>query len=94
MAVLIFSQMKKMLDILEDYCWLRQYEHCRLDGDTAHDQRNRQISDYNSEDSSKFIIFLSTLADGLGINLVTADDVVVLYDSDFNTHLDLPAMDT
>mgnify|MGYP001801143772 CR=1 FL=1 len=41
--VLIFSQMTRMLDILEDYCFLRQYEYCRLDGQTPHEERQVRL---------------------------------------------------
>lgn len=90
--VLIFSQMTRMLDILEDYCVWRQYQYCRLDGQTPHEDRNLQIQDYNSENSKKFVFMLSTRAGGLGINLATAD-VVIIYDSDWNPQMDLQAMD-
>lgn len=90
--VLIFSQMTRMLDILEDYCLWRQYQYCRLDGKTPHEERNRYISEYNADESSKFIFMLSTRAGGLGINLATAD-VVIIYDSDWNPQMDLQAMD-
>jgi len=90
--VLIFTQMARMLDILEDYCWFRGHQYCRIDGQTAHEDRDRQIQEYNAENSSKFIFMLSTRAGGLGINLYTAD-IVVLYDSDWNPQMDLQAMD-
>uniref|UniRef100_A0A1B0BDV9 Chromatin-remodeling complex ATPase chain Iswi n=1 Tax=Glossina palpalis gambiensis TaxID=67801 RepID=A0A1B0BDV9_9MUSC len=90
--VLIFSQMTRMLDILEDYCLWRNYQYCRLDGQTPHEDRNRQIQDYNMDNSTKFIFMLSTRAGGLGINLATAD-VVIIYDSDWNPQMDLQAMD-
>ncbi|XP_026466144.1 chromatin-remodeling complex ATPase chain Iswi-like [Ctenocephalides felis] len=90
--VLIFSQMTRMLDILEDYCHWRQYKYCRLDGQTPHEDRNRQIEEYNAPNSEKFIFMLSTRAGGLGINLATAD-VVIIYDSDWNPQMDLQAMD-
>merc|ERR1711902_68382 len=90
--VLIFTQMTRMLDILEDYCWFRGYQYYRIDGQTAHEDRDRQIQEYNAENSSKFIFMLSTRAGGLGINLYTAD-VVILYDSDWNPQMDLQAMD-
>lgn len=97
--VLIFSQMSRMLDILEDYCLFRGYstcsrgsifhrslicntEYCRIDGGTAHDDRIVAIDEYNKPDSDKFIFLLTTRAGGLGINLTSAD-VVVLYDSDW-----------
>ncbi|XP_067850488.1 SWI/SNF-related matrix-associated actin-dependent regulator of chromatin subfamily A member 5 isoform X1 [Heptranchias perlo] len=90
--VLIFSQMTRVLDILEDYCMWRNYEYCRLDGQTPHEERQDSISAFNSPGSSKFVFMLSTRAGGLGINLATAD-VVILYDSDWNPQVDLQAMD-
>jgi len=90
--VLIFSQMSRVLDILEDYCWYRGWKYCRIDGQTPHEDRDRQIQEYNAEGSEKFIFMLSTRAGGLGINLYTAD-VVLLYDSDWNPQMDLQAMD-
>ncbi|OQV20493.1 SWI/SNF-related matrix-associated actin-dependent regulator of chromatin subfamily A member 5 [Hypsibius exemplaris] len=90
--VLIFSQMTRVLDILEDYCMWQNYEHCRLDGSTPHDDREEAIRDFNSPGSSKFIFLLSTRAGGLGINLTSAD-TVILYDSDWNPQVDLQAMD-
>lgn len=90
--VLIFSQMSRLLDILEDYCFLRDYEYCRLDGSTSHEDRIQAIDDYNAPNSDKFIFLLTTRAGGLGINLTSAD-VVLLYDSDWNPQADLQAMD-
>lgn len=90
--VLIFSQMSRMLDILEDYCLFRGYKYCRIDGQTAHEDRISAIDEYNKEGSEKFIFLLTTRAGGLGINLTTAD-IVVLYDSDWNPQADLQAMD-
>ncbi|KAJ7760399.1 P-loop containing nucleoside triphosphate hydrolase protein [Mycena metata] len=90
--VLIFSQMSRVLDILEDYCLFRQYKYCRIDGSTAHDDRIVAIDEYNKPGSEKFIFLLTTRAGGLGINLTTAD-IVVLYDSDWNPQADLQAMD-
>ena len=90
--VLIFSQMSRLLDILEDYCYFRGYNYCRIDGSTPHEERIKAIDDYNSPDSDKFIFLLTTRAGGLGINLTTAD-IVILYDSDWNPQADLQAMD-
>ncbi|QQP55261.1 Chromatinremodeling complex ATPase chain Iswilike, partial [Caligus rogercresseyi] len=90
--VLIFTQMTRILDILEDYCWFRGYSYCRIDGQTAHEDRERQIDEYNVPNSEKFIFMLSTRAGGLGINLYTAD-IVILFDSDWNPQADLQAMD-
>jgi SWI/SNF-related matrix-associated actin-dependent regulator of chromatin subfamily A member 5 len=90
--VLIFSQMSRLLDILEDYCVFRQYKYCRIDGGTAHEDRIAAIDDYNKAGSEKFVFLLTTRAGGLGINLTTAD-IVILYDSDWNPQADLQAMD-
>ncbi|KAJ9162085.1 Chromatin-remodeling complex ATPase-like protein [Coniochaeta hoffmannii] len=90
--VLIFSQMSRLLDILEDYCVFRQYQYCRIDGSTAHEDRISAIDEYNKPGSEKFVFLLTTRAGGLGINLTTAD-TVVLYDSDWNPQADLQAMD-
>lgn len=90
--VLIFSQMTSMLNILEDYCRFRGFTYCRIDGETMIEDRERQIEEFTSENSPHFIFLLSTRAGGLGINLATAD-TVVLYDSDWNPQVDLQAMD-
>lgn len=90
--VLIFSQMSRMLDILEDYCVFREFSYCRIDGQTDHPDRVKAIDDYNAPDSEKFVFLLTTRAGGLGINLTSAD-VVVLFDSDWNPQADLQAMD-
>ncbi|KAF7726733.1 hypothetical protein EC973_008507 [Apophysomyces ossiformis] len=81
--VLLFSQMSRVLDILEDYCWWRGYEYCRIDGQTSQEDRIDAIDEYNKPDSSKFIFLLTTRAGGLGINLTSAD-IVILYDSDWS----------
>lgn len=90
--VLIFSQMTRMLDILEDYCNLREYEYCRIDGSTGTEERCEAIEEFNKPGSEIFIFLLSTRAGGLGINLATAD-VVVIYDNDWNPQMDLQAQD-
>ncbi|ANB13430.1 Isw2p [Sugiyamaella lignohabitans] len=90
--VLIFSQMSRMLDILEDYSLFRGHQYCRIDGSTAHEDRITAIDEYNKPGSEKFLFLLTTRAGGLGINLTTAD-IVVLYDSDWNPQADLQAMD-
>ena len=90
--VLIFCQMTRMLDILDDYCRLKGYQYCRIDGSTNGDRRAEQMDIFNAPDSEKFLFMLSTRAGGLGINLQTAD-VVILYDSDWNPQMDLQAMD-
>uniref|UniRef100_A0A0E0JIV8 Chromatin-remodeling complex ATPase n=1 Tax=Oryza punctata TaxID=4537 RepID=A0A0E0JIV8_ORYPU len=90
--VLIFSQMTRLLDILEDYLMYRGYQYCRIDGNTGGEDRDASIEAFNKPDSEKFVFLLSTRAGGLGINLATAD-VVVLYDSDWNPQADLQAQD-
>ncbi|XP_042390716.1 ISWI chromatin-remodeling complex ATPase CHR11-like [Zingiber officinale] len=90
--VLIFSQMTRLLDILEDYLLYRGYQYCRIDGNTGGDERDASIEAFNQPGSQKFIFLLSTRAGGLGINLATAD-VVILYDSDWNPQVDLQAQD-
>nr|XP_004508305.1 ISWI chromatin-remodeling complex ATPase CHR11-like isoform X1 [Cicer arietinum] len=90
--VLIFSQMTRLLDILEDYLMFRGYLYCRIDGNTGGDDRDASIEAFNKPGSEKFVFLLSTRAGGLGINLATAD-VVILYDSDWNPQADLQAQD-
>ncbi|KAK4902046.1 ATP-dependent DNA helicase Hrp3 [Elasticomyces elasticus] len=89
--VLIFSQMVKMLDILGDYLQLRGYHFQRLDGTIAAGARRNAIDHFNAPDSQDFCFLLSTRAGGLGINLMTAD-TVILFDSDWNPQADLQAM--
>ena len=90
--VLIFSQMTTMLDILEDYCVFRRYKYCRLDGATDLYEREKMISKFTMPNSKYFVFLLSTRAGGLGINLTSADTVVI-FDSDWNPQMDLQAMD-
>jgi SWI/SNF-related matrix-associated actin-dependent regulator of chromatin subfamily A member 5 len=90
--VLIFCQMTRMIDIMDDYCRLKGYQYCRIDGSTNGERRIQQMDAFNAPDSEKFVFMLSTRAGGLGINLQTAD-VVILYDSDWNPQMDLQAMD-
>jgi SWI/SNF-related matrix-associated actin-dependent regulator of chromatin subfamily A member 5 len=90
--VLIFLQMLRLLDILEDYCYLRDYEYCRIDGLTTHEDRIEAIDQYNAPNLDKFIFLLTTRAGGLGINLTSAD-IVILFDLDWNPQADLQAMD-
>eukprot|EP00934_Nitzschia_sp_Nitz4_P004967 Nitzschia sp. Nitz4//scaffold58_size112336//101809//105310//NITZ4_004051-RA/size112336-snap-gene-0.160-mRNA-1//1//CDS//3329555043//4957//frame0 len=90
--VLVFCQMTRVLDILEDYFRLIGYQYCRIDGNTTGERRDAQMDEFNADGSSKFAFLLSTRAGGLGINLATAD-IVILYDSDWNPQVDLQAMD-
>jgi len=89
--VLIFSQMVKMLDILGDYLHLRNYQFQRLDGTIAAGPRRMAIDHFNAPDSNDFCFLLSTRAGGLGINLMTAD-TIILFDSDWNPQADLQAI--
>eukprot|EP00877_Chromochloris_zofingiensis_P014670 jgi/Chrzof1/9457/Cz04g03240.t1 len=89
--VLIFSQMTKMLDLLESYLEQRGERACRIDGSIPWQERQANIKDFNTDDKT-WVFLLSTRAGGLGINL-TGADTVIIYDSDWNPHQDLQAMD-
>lgn len=89
--VLIFSQMSRMLDLLEHVLDERGWGCCRIDGTVAMSDRQEQIRSFN-EDENTFVFLLTTRAGGLGLNLMAAD-TAILYDSDFNPHADLQAMD-
>lgn len=89
---LIFCQMTSMMDILEDYMRYFNHEYCRLDGQTKGEERDLMMEEFNAPGSTRFCFLLSTRAGGLGINLATAD-IVILYDSDWNPQVDLQAMD-
>ncbi|RLN81646.1 hypothetical protein BBJ28_00020888 [Nothophytophthora sp. Chile5] len=90
--VLIFCQMTSMMDILEDYMRYFSHDYCRLDGSTKGEDRDDMMEEFNEPGSTKFCFLLSTRAGGLGINLATAD-IVILFDSDWNPQVDLQAMD-
>ena len=83
--VLLFSQMTSLLSILEDFFLYRGYRYLRLDGTTKSEDRGDLLALFNKEDSPYFIFILSTRAGGLGLNLQTADTVVI-FDSDWNPH--------
>lgn len=89
--VLIFSQMVSMLEILGEYLALSGFQYQRLDGTIPAGPRRLAIDHFNAEDSQDFCFLLSTRAGGLGINLMTAD-TVILFDSDWNPQADLQAM--
>ncbi|KAK6819578.1 SNF2 family N-terminal domain-containing protein [Apiospora arundinis] len=90
--VLIFSQFKTQLDILHDYCNdLRKWNVCRIDGGVKQEDRKEQIQNFNEDPDFK-IFLLSTRAGGQGINLASAD-TVILFDSDWNPQQDLQAQD-
>eukprot|EP01127_Copromyxa_protea_P013904 TRINITY_DN378_c0_g1_i1.p1 TRINITY_DN378_c0_g1~~TRINITY_DN378_c0_g1_i1.p1 ORF type:complete len:1789 (-),score=447.06 TRINITY_DN378_c0_g1_i1:34-4668(-) len=88
--VLIFSQMVKMLDILSDYLRLKGFLFQRLDGSMSKRDREMSMESFNAEGSRDFCFLLSTRAGGLGINLTTADTVIII-DSDWNPQNDLQA---
>ncbi|XP_062014865.1 protein CHROMATIN REMODELING 5 isoform X1 [Rosa rugosa] len=89
--VLIFSQMVRMLDILAEYMSHRGFQFQRLDGSTKADLRHQAMEHFNAPGSEDFCFLLSTRAGGLGINLATADTVII-FDSDWNPQNDLQAM--
>ncbi|KAJ3274983.1 Chromodomain-helicase-DNA-binding protein 1-like [Terramyces sp. JEL0728] len=86
--VLIFSQMTKMLDIVQDYLDIRDYCYERLDGSIRGEDRNKSVS--NFQQNNVFVFLLSTKAGGVGLNL-TAADTVIFLDSDFNPSNDRQA---
>lgn len=88
--VLIFSQMTKMLDILEDFLEGEGYKYERIDGGITGTIRQEAIDRFNAPGAQQFVFLLSTRAGGLGINLATADTVII-YDSDWNPHNDIQA---
>uniref|UniRef100_A0A8C3G7F6 Chromodomain helicase DNA binding protein 3 n=1 Tax=Cyclopterus lumpus TaxID=8103 RepID=A0A8C3G7F6_CYCLU len=88
--VLIFSQMTKMLDLLEDFLDHEGYKYERIDGSVTGAMRQEAIDRFNAPGACQFCFLLSTRAGGLGINLATADTVVI-FDSDWNPHNDIQA---
>ncbi|XP_066247321.1 chromatin-remodeling ATPase INO80 isoform X1 [Euwallacea similis] len=89
--VLIYSQMTKMIDLLEEYMWHRHHKYMRLDGSSKISERRDMVADFQAR-TDIFVFLLSTRAGGLGINL-TAADTVIFYDSDWNPTVDQQAMD-
>lgn len=90
--VLIFSQFKIQLDLLEAYARdLRHWSLCRIDGTVSQEDRQQQIKDFKEDPECKLFL-LSTRAGGQGINLASAD-TVILFDSDWNPQQDLQAQD-
>ncbi|EPQ28278.1 uncharacterized protein PFL1_04105 [Pseudozyma flocculosa PF-1] len=90
--VLIFFQMTAIMDIMEDFLRYRGFKYLRLDGSTKPDDRSELLRLFNAPNSEYFVFILSTRAGGLGLNLQTADTVII-YDSDWNPHQDLQAQD-
>lgn len=88
---LIFSQMTRVLDVLEDYCRARGHTYVRLDGSITGKARQEAIDQYCKKDSEIFLFLLSTRAGGQGINLVEAD-TVIMFDSDWNPQNDAQAL--
>ncbi|ODV87217.1 hypothetical protein CANARDRAFT_26638 [[Candida] arabinofermentans NRRL YB-2248] len=90
--VLIFFQMTQVMDIMEDYLRFMDMKYMRLDGSTKADDRQLMLKDFNAPQSEYFCFLLSTRAGGLGLNLQTADTVII-FDTDWNPHQDLQAQD-
>ncbi|XP_016783447.1 chromatin-remodeling ATPase INO80 isoform X4 [Pan troglodytes] len=89
--VLIYSQMTRMIDLLEEYMVYRKHTYMRLDGSSKISERRDMVADFQNRNDI-FVFLLSTRAGGLGINL-TAADTVIFYDSDWNPTVDQQAMD-
>ena len=90
--VLMFFQMTQIMDIMEDFLRLKDMKYMRLDGSTKADERQDMLKEFNAPDSDYFCFLLSTRAGGLGLNLQTADTVII-FDTDWNPHQDLQAQD-
>ncbi|KAL5849724.1 hypothetical protein ACOSQ4_007737 [Xanthoceras sorbifolium] len=90
--VLLFSQMTRLMDILEIYLKLNDFKFLRLDGSTKTEERGTLLKQFNAPDSPYFMFLLSTRAGGLGLNLQTADTVII-FDSDWNPQMDQQAED-
>ncbi|MQM07152.1 hypothetical protein Taro_039984 [Colocasia esculenta] len=90
--VLLFSQMTRLIDILEIYLQLHEFKYLRLDGSTKTEDRGVLLKQFNAPDSPYFMFLLSTRAGGLGLNLQTADTVII-FDSDWNPQMDQQAED-
>ncbi|KAI0079061.1 hypothetical protein K474DRAFT_1659535 [Panus rudis PR-1116 ss-1] len=90
--VLIFFQMTKVMDIMEDFLKMMGWKYLRLDGGTKTEDRAGHVAQFNAKESDIKVFILSTRAGGLGLNLQTADTVII-FDSDWNPHADLQAQD-
>ncbi|CUM65286.1 uncharacterized protein PRCAT00002921001 [Priceomyces carsonii] len=90
--VLMFFQMTQVMDIMEDFLRWRDMKYMRLDGSTKAEDRQDMLKDFNAPNSDYFCFLLSTRAGGLGLNLQTADTVII-FDTDWNPHQDLQAQD-
>ncbi|KKY14409.1 putative chromatin remodeling complex subunit [Phaeomoniella chlamydospora] len=89
--VLLFSQFLDNLDIMEDFLDGLGLQHRRLDGSINAMEKQKRIDEFNAPDSTLFAFLLSTRAGGVGINLATADTVIIM-DPDFNPHQDIQAL--
>ena len=88
---ILFTQMSKMLDVMEEFINLHGYTYLRLDGTTSPEQRQILMTRYNT--NPKIFLFISsTRSGGVGVNL-TGADTVVFYDSDWNPSMDAQAQD-
>lgn len=83
--VLLFCQMTQLMTIMEDYLGWRGFHYLRLDGTTKAEDRGELLRKFNSPESDYFVFLLSTRAGGLGLNLQSADTVII-FDSDWNPH--------
>ncbi|KAH8583601.1 Swr1p like SWI SNF3 family ATpase with a HSA domain at the N-terminus [Cryptosporidium sp. chipmunk genotype I] len=88
---IIFTQMSKMLDVLESFINYRGYNYLRLDGNTKVDDRQKLVNRFN-RDQRIYLFISSTRSGGVGLNL-TGADTVIFYDSDWNPAMDRQAMD-
>lgn len=89
--VLIFSQFLENLDLVEDFLSGLELQYCRLDGSLVAREKQKQIDQFNAPDSPYFAFLLSTRSGGVGINLATADTVIIM-DPDFNPKQDMQAL--
>jgi SWI/SNF-related matrix-associated actin-dependent regulator of chromatin subfamily A member 5 len=76
---------------LEDYCYFREYKYVKIDGNSSLDQRDEATKKFDKDPSVR-IFLISTRAGGIGLNLTSAD-IVILYDIDWNPQMDRQAMD-
>lgn len=88
---LVFCQMTKMMDILEDFLIWKKYTYFRMDGSTQLQDRRFMVEEFQNNPNI-FVFILSTRAGGLGINLIAAD-TVIFYDNDWNPTMDSQATD-
>ena len=90
--VLIFNQMTRIIDIMQEWLYARGWHYLRLDGQTRAEDRASLVAKFKEPDSPYWIFLLTTRAGGLGLNLQNADTVII-FDSDWNPQMDLQAQD-